>query len=256
MIVVFSDLDGTLLDHETYDFSPARPALDLLARLGIPLILASSKTEAEMRPIAAAMGLDFPMIVENGAGVAESDGTAGDDREVYLRIRETLAELPPSLSSRFTGFGDWDTQEVARRTGLPFEAAERARQRRFSEPGIFSGTPEQRAAFDRHIEQAGFLAVQGGRFLTIMPQTSKADRMAEIAARYSGGSGERVKTIALGDAANDLAMLEMADTGVIISNPAHAALPVTEREKNGFILRSTLPGPSGWNEMILKLVTG
>ncbi|MBR0555943.1 HAD-IIB family hydrolase [Ciceribacter sp. L1K23] len=256
MIVVFSDLDGTLLDHETYDFSPAMPALDLLSRLDIPLVLASSKTEAEMRPIAAAMGLSFPMIVENGAGVAHTGDGSGDDRETYTRIRNFLETLPSALSRRFAGFGDWSTAEVSRRTGLPTEAAERARQRRFSEPGLFSGTPDEKAGFLERLDNAGFTATQGGRFLTIMPKTSKAERMVDIATRYGNEAGTAITTIALGDAANDLAMLQAADTGVIIANPAHAPLPVTERERKGFIVRSTLPGPSGWNEMILKLVTG
>jgi len=43
-LVVFSDLNGTLLDHETYDWTPAKPALDRLARQGCPVILSSSKT--------------------------------------------------------------------------------------------------------------------------------------------------------------------------------------------------------------------
>ena len=41
---IFSDLDGTLLDHDTYGYEPARPALALLGRKNIPLILCSSKT--------------------------------------------------------------------------------------------------------------------------------------------------------------------------------------------------------------------
>ena len=30
-VMVFTDLDGTLMDHETYDVAPAKPALDALA---------------------------------------------------------------------------------------------------------------------------------------------------------------------------------------------------------------------------------
>ena len=66
-LIVFTDLDGTLLDHETYSLEPARPALDRLASEGIPLILASSKTAAEIDRLRAEIGCaDFPAIVENG----------------------------------------------------------------------------------------------------------------------------------------------------------------------------------------------
>ena len=67
-MIVFSDLDGTLLDHETYSFEPARPALDRLKREGHVLVLASSKTAAEIAPLRDAMGFSHcPAIVENGA---------------------------------------------------------------------------------------------------------------------------------------------------------------------------------------------
>lgn len=259
MKLVFTDLDGTLLDHDSYSFEAARPALDLLALRGIPVILASSKTEAEMRPIAEAIGITHPMIVENGAGVVgldtETAFSKGHLQSPYSAIRSFLRELPKELGACFEGFGDWDVARVASETGLPFTAAERARQRHFSEPGRFTGTEVQRQAFIALLDAQGFSAVQGGRFFTLMPKTSKAERMAEVVAHYQRLSGgEIIRTVALGDAPNDLAMLEAADCGIIIANPAHKALPVTEREERGFILRSEQIGPEGWNIMIHQLV--
>lgn len=257
MTIVFSDLDGTLLDHDSYSFEAARPALDLLKARGIPLILASSKTEAEMRPIAEAIGISHPMIVENGAGVVGLPGLGcADDHSLspYNRLRDFLRELPKELRACFAGFGDWDIAQVAAETGLSPEAAERAKARQFSEPGLFSGTAGQRQEFVARLDAQGFTAVQGGRFFTLMPKTSKAERMAEVVAHYRQQSGAPVRTVALGDAPNDLAMLEAADCGIIIANPAHTPLPVTERERQGFIQRSAFPGPEGWNHMIHQLV--
>jgi mannosyl-3-phosphoglycerate phosphatase len=68
-MVVFTDLDGTLLDHETYSYSPALEALDLLERQRIPLILCSSKTRAEIELIQGNLRLRHPFISENGGGV-------------------------------------------------------------------------------------------------------------------------------------------------------------------------------------------
>lgn len=258
MKLVFTDLDGTLLDHDSYSFEAARPALDLLAARGIPVILASSKTEAEMRPIAQAIGISHPMIVENGAGVVGlgdgSDAAANQTMSPYSQLRSVLRELPKELRVCFEGFGDWDVARVAEETGLPPASAELARQRRFSEPGHFSGTEAQKRAFVEFLDLHGFTAVQGGRFFTLMPKTSKAERMAEVVDHYRRASGEAITTVALGDAPNDLAMLEAADCGIIISNPAHHPLPVSEREKQGAILRSEAAGPKGWNIMIHQLV--
>ncbi|MCJ8239491.1 HAD-IIB family hydrolase [Peteryoungia algae] len=258
MMLVFTDLDGTLLDHGSYSFEAARPALDLLKARGIPVILASSKTEAEMRPIADAIGIAHPMIVENGAGVvglpSEAAGTDDNSSSPYKHLRAILRDLPKELSACFEGFGDWDAEEVSRKTGLSHASAVLARQRRFSEPGLFSGTDGQKQAFLDFLDRRGFTAVQGGRFFTLMPKTSKAERMAEVVAHYQSSLGTPVRTVALGDAPNDLAMLEAADCGIIIANPAHQPLPVTERERQGNILRSQQAGPEGWNIIIHQLV--
>ena len=67
--LVVSDLDGTLLDEETYDLAPARPGIEALGEHGVGLVLCSSKTRAEMEPLAADLGLDTPLIVENGGAI-------------------------------------------------------------------------------------------------------------------------------------------------------------------------------------------
>lgn len=252
MIAVFTDLDGTLLDHDTYSFAAALPALAALQARAIPLVLASSKTEAEMRPIADALRLETPMIVENGAGIVGLGPDEGEDDSVYGRIRAVLATLP--LAHHFKGFGDWSVEEVARETGLTPEKAALARLRRFSEPGRWAGTEDERLAFTARLATHGLTAVQGGRFFTIMPPVSKADAMRRVAAWLGESWPSPVFTMALGDAPNDLAMLEAADLGVIIANPHHEVLPVTQRERSGHILRSRLPGPAGWNEAILTFL--
>ena len=69
-LLVFTDLDGTLIDHDTYDWTPAKPAIEALKKFSAGLVLASSKTAAEMGPLRAKIGANrWPAIVENGAGV-------------------------------------------------------------------------------------------------------------------------------------------------------------------------------------------
>ena len=68
-LVVFSDLDGTLLDHYTYSFEDARPALGRLRAAGVPLVLCTSKTRAEIAPLRDALRNTHPFISENGGAV-------------------------------------------------------------------------------------------------------------------------------------------------------------------------------------------
>ncbi|MFH1490792.1 MAG: HAD-IIB family hydrolase, partial [Pseudomonadota bacterium] len=67
--MIFTDLDGTLLDHETYEWKEAEPALNRCKLLRIPLILVSSKTRAEINVIRNELGLTAPFISENGGGI-------------------------------------------------------------------------------------------------------------------------------------------------------------------------------------------
>jgi hypothetical protein len=57
-LLVFSDLDGSLLDIHTYEWQPAMPWLDRLQDNQVPVILCSSKTAAEMLDIQQDLGLE------------------------------------------------------------------------------------------------------------------------------------------------------------------------------------------------------
>ncbi|TCO71263.1 HAD-IIB family hydrolase [Rhodovulum euryhalinum] len=248
--LVFSDLDGTLLDHEDYAHDPAAPALARLRAAGVPVILASSKTAAEIAPLRAELGLsDHPAIVENGAGVLEPGAEAPDDPGRHGELRAALARLPASLRAAFQGFGDWDLAMLARRTGLPRAEAELAARRRHSEPGLWRGSDAQKAALVAALAAQGITAREGGRFLTLSFGGTKASRMAEIAARYGSPF-----TVALGDAPNDVEMLETADLGFVIANPHRPPLPELSGEAEGRIVRIDAAGPEGWNRAMERVI--
>ena len=96
--VFFTDLDGTLLDHATYDFSPALPALSALKERKIPLILASSKTGSEITELRSLLGLNqWPAIIENGAGELAPDSSAPTDSGSYQKLRQIL--IPEGYNS-------------------------------------------------------------------------------------------------------------------------------------------------------------
>ncbi|TCP44270.1 HAD-IIB family hydrolase [Rhodovulum marinum] len=249
-LLVFTDLDGTLLDHEDYSHEAAAPALAHLRAAGVPVVLASSKTAAEIAPLRAELGLaDCPAIVENGAGVLNPGAGAPVDSGRYCELRAVLKRLPASLRAAFQGFGDWDLAMIARRTGLPRAEAELAAQRRFSEPGLWRGSPAQKEAFLAALAAQGIGAREGGRFLTLSFGGTKASRMAEIAARYGTPF-----TVALGDAPNDIEMLEGADLGFVIANPHRPALPPLAGEAEGRIVRIDAPGPKGWNAAVERVI--
>lgn len=248
-LLVFTDLDGTLLDHGSYSYAPAMPALSRLKRLSVPLVLASSKTAAEISVLHAELGLgDAPGIVENGAGLYRP-GLAAADHDDYDRLRAALDGLPAQLRAQYVGFGDMSVGEVADVTGLPAASAELAKARQFSEPGQWLGDEAGQADFLAALEEQGIKARRGGRFLTLSFGATKADRMSEITAERGADI-----TIALGDAPNDVEMLQTATHGVIIKNDHGAALPALPGEATGHIHRTDAPGPTGWNRAVNHLL--
>ncbi|MEQ8480957.1 MAG: HAD-IIB family hydrolase [Hoeflea sp.] len=253
-LIVFSDLDGTLLDHETYSHAAAAEALAGLRETGVPLILASSKTAAEIAPLRAELG--FPhceAIVENGAGILEPHESGDEASGTHDRLLSTIAGLPPELTAQFRGFSNWTDAEVSARTGLSTEQAARARKRQFSEPGLWSGSNAELDRFRELLDAEGIRAQQGGRFMTLSFDSDKALRMTEIIDRYRNSRHEPF-ALALGDAGNDIGMLEAAALGVIIPNSGHGGIPRLAGEANGQIIRETLEGPAGWNNAVLQML--
>lgn len=243
-LVVFTDLDGTLLDHDSYRWDAAEPALNRLAALEIPVILASSKTAAEMTILQRDLSLArYPAIVENGSGVI---GLGEQDQcPTYDALRRTLDAVPPDLRRQYRGFADMSVAEVSSLTGLTEDQAQRAMQRDFSEPGLWSGSDDALEQFQTVLAAHGVTAQRGGRFLTLSFGRTKADAMISVIAAL-----KPERTLALGDAPNDIAMLEQADHGVIVVNPHRAAMPILAGESEGRITRTIRPGPEGWNHAV------
>ncbi|WP_420408273.1 HAD-IIB family hydrolase [Hoeflea sp.] len=252
-LIVFTDLDGTLLDHDSYSHAAAADALAVLREKGVPLVLASSKTAAEIAPLRSELGFDHcEAIVENGAGILEPHDSGDGASETHKRLLSAVASLPPELTALFRGFSDWTDEEVSERTGLSVDQAALARRRQFSEPGLWSGSDEERERFRALLDKKGIRPQQGGRFMTLSFGSDKALRLTEIIDRYRR-SGYEPFALALGDAGNDIGMLEAADLGVIIPNPSHGGIPPLDGEAGGKIIRETLEGPAGWNQAVLRL---
>lgn len=257
-LLIISDLDGTLLNHENYRWEAARPALEKLELGGIPLILNSSKTAPEIRRVRQELGNSAPFIVENGAAVVIPAHTFGNPGEQVVNFGASRSDVLKVLGAqrqagaRFRGFEDMSAQELADLTGLDDASARMAKDRLGTEPLLWEGSEDELAEFQTALRAENLRLVQGGRFYHAMGVFDKADGARFLLEKYREQSGDQpVIAIALGDSPNDQQMLESADIPVVIRgiHSDEVQLPSAKHA-----MRSIKPGPEGWNECVLNLL--
>ncbi len=245
--MVVTDLDGTLLDHDDYSWEPAAASVATLADHEVPLILASSKTLAEMRRLAGELGLTQPLIVENGAAVAWPENgdyrveTMGTPREELI---EVIHQLRADHSWQFSGFSDWSASDLSEDCGLDLEHAALALDRHGTEPLVWQDSEDAYAQFLVEIEAQDLRAVRGGRYIHVMGEFDKADGLKLVAEALGAERAIPLKILAFGDSPNDEAMLSAADVAVRIRSRKSADMKV----QAPLLLQPTQPGPYGWAE--------
>jgi mannosyl-3-phosphoglycerate phosphatase len=265
-IVVFTDLDGTLLDAETYSFTGAQPAIEELRRRGIPLVACTSKTAAETRHFLRHLESDAPYIVESGAGIylprGWGEGLGPKDRMSkgscrlslgadYSEVLEAMEEIRVQTGGAVRGFHDMAPEEIAQRTGLPLELATLAKGREFDEPFLLlreqQGWPFDLEAVAR---RRGLALTKGGRFWHLHGDTDKGRAVEVVKSLYRTPDGQ-LGTIGAGDSAMDLPLLQAVDIPVIVAKPDGEYDPALVQNVARPVL-SGRPGPAGWSKGVLE----
>ncbi|MGD8534212.1 MAG: mannosyl-3-phosphoglycerate phosphatase [Candidatus Aminicenantes bacterium] len=264
LFLIFTDLDGTLLDHDTYSFEPALPALKALKEKNIPLIICTSKTRAEIEKWRLELHNDHPFIAENGGAIYIPKGyfphTFCFEREKnnylaielgtpYAQLRDILNRIRNSLQLELKGFGDLSPEEVARLCGFSPEDAKLAKKREYDEPFLL----EEESAINKIQKMASLSNLQvtrGGRFFHLMGENDKGEALRLLTDMYRKKT-EHIETLALGDSLSDLPMLRAADHPVLVQKPEGSYDP--EVKLPNLYLAPGI-GPAGWNESVLKLL--
>ncbi|MDG0969367.1 MAG: HAD-IIB family hydrolase [Porticoccaceae bacterium] len=267
--IIFTDLDGSLLDHNTYSHEPAALLLNKLEQMGIPVIIVSSKTAAEILPLRELLKNKHPFITENGAGIyVPSDHFSAVEkpdrsqeyltnlsisptREVWLKLLDLQAtEFKTEYQTFYTLYKREGPEAISRITGLSVTNAILANQREFSETIVWLSTESRKLAFIEALSAQGATIHEGGRFLSITGPVDKGQAIQTLTELYHRQDNiHYCETLAIGDSKNDIAMLEKADSALIIRSPYHHP-PRLQRSKNLTI--SQKHGPEGWVSGVTK----
>ena len=262
-LLIFTDLDGSLLDHDSYSFKGAEVALRRLHELAVPLILTSSKTRAEIQKLQNRLGLNEAFITENGGGIFLPPGHPLQDLKDLQQINGhrgkqfgisygEIRKIFCKFSKRYglKGFGDMTVEEVIGHTGLAREEAILARQRDFSEPFLFVAEPSPEE-LKTELADYAMTVTRGGRFYHLISAgQDKGRAVAETRGLFQAGLQDRLTTIGVGDAENDYSMLKAVDIPVLIPRPdgSYSNMAVAGLRKAPF------PGSKGWGISIMAVL--
>lgn len=266
--VVFTDLDGTLLEERTYSFEAAHPALARLKELGCPLVFCTSKTFAECRTLQRRMGVEGALIVENGGCVYLPPNlvASSDPREhsswkriplgvPYSELRRHLSEVREEIGLNILGMGDAGPEFLKMHCNLAHEDALEAMQREFDEPFLLQ-TSEVSAIgrMFKAFADRGLQVSQGGRFYHLSGNSDKG-RAVKLLTSLLREAGLACQTAGLGDSPNDIPMLAAVQQPFLVMRPGGFHDPTVIKALFGIRL-IPLEGPRGWNQAINELLSG
>ena len=263
--IIFSDLDGTLLDHKTYSFKAAQESLEYINQNNIPLILVSSKTRPEIEYYQKELSLlEFPFVVENGAAIYTNQEYFNQVQEHEIvdklwRYRfgppfEELKKILDTISEKhkytIRGFHNASISEIIELTGLDRKRAEESVNREFSIPLFYDDIAEE--ILKKEIVSYNLTILYGGRFMHLLGKSNKGDALKFIMQGYRlKYPGIKFLSLALGDSPNDFDMLAAADSAVLVKRYDDSYASITPKAE---IILSPGIGPVGWNESVLSIL--
>ena len=269
-LVVLTEVGGCLVDHVDLSHAAADAALDRLKQAGVPVVLCSSKTRAELERLRQELGLNDPFISENGGALFAPigafrfplSGRAGRDshdvvefgkphREVLEVLRRVAAREGVPVST----FSDMSVQDVADECGLTLAAARLAKLREYDEPyRVVTSDPAARPRLCKALRSAGLRCANGGRYDHVTSGSNKGLAAVFLRRCYERQWGH-VTTVGLGDAVNDVELLKAVDVPVVVRGPDAEATAELAAQIRGAHVTAAI-GPAGWSEAVVAILDG
>jgi mannosyl-3-phosphoglycerate phosphatase len=265
-LVIFTDLDGTLLDANTYSYGISLPVIRLVKEKGIPLVFCSSRTRAEQEVLRSDLSVEDPFIVEDGAALYvprdyfpfeyeysfhTEDYLISEFGTPYADVREALLVVKSETGADLVGYGDLSVDEVARITGLDREAARRAKQRDYQET-IVSGIDScNLESVTMVLRRLGLNITRGGKFFSIGSSKGKG-MAAQMLMGLMATKEPGLRAAAIGDSQNDASLLDVVDLPFLVQKPGGSweAMQIPD------LIRVPEVGPSGWASAVTVLLGG
>ena len=254
MKIIFTDLDGTLLDHTNYSFSAAKKGLQMIQHQNIPLIFCTSKTKAEIMYWQKQIKNHHPFISENGGGLFipidyfSFSFEFNEKIDSYYLIRfgapqDKLKKVMKELEQKFNleSFLSMNINTLMEKTDLPLKQAKLSSKREFDIPFVLSDETDEKRVIN-YIYDHGLQCTKGGRFYHLMGDNHKGKAVSKLI-RLFKRKFDSISTIGIGDSENDFSMLTQVDHGYLVKKPDNTFASNEFKHSDGI-------GPAGWQNVI------
>lgn len=244
--IVFTDLDGTLLEEDGSVSAEALAVLGELRGRGVHVVPLTSKTQRELKGWLRVLDAGDAGAFENGAGILfEGKCEILPGAVVARDLRPVLDTLRRETGLPLFPFEEIPDGAMTRLTGLSPAEAAAAREREYDVPFV---APEEAAEQLRRAPlPPGLRLSRGGRFWHLSGAHDKADALRALLARFGGG-----ETIGFGDASNDATFLAAVDRAVLVPRPSGVDAALAERFPGAVV--APAPAGAGWAAAVRRLV--
>ena len=252
-IIIFTDLDGSLLNKDTFRFDEIEDYFRELISIGIKIIPNSSKTESELLYFNKEYNLNLSFIAENGSSINGLN-------LIHKNLPETISlgrtvdkiydiyskNIPHVLEQKVIFISKLDKREQEKILGLSLHKVKLAMDRKYSIPVQFKGSEVEKNEFIKIMNDAGLTVQTGGRIMTICDKVNKSEAIIKTLELISNKIQNDIITIGVGDNQNDIDMLSETDYSCLVKNDNFDTSLINIDN----LIKSSKPSPLGWADVI------
>ena len=251
-ILIFTDLDGSLLHRDTFKFDPIKDYIKSLLDNGIIVIPNSSKTEKEIENFNEELGTKLPFISENGSAIHGLNliNQNFPTKIILSREKEELLKIfnektPEKLLNKCVQISKLSKIEQEKIFGQKDDKLKDALKRKYTLPFVFNGNNSEKNKLLKSLSNNSLTLQEGGRVLNLCDNINKIKSMNRII-KILKKTEDKIKTIAVGDNYNDLEMLKNSDVPCLVFNDQFKL----DKINIDNLIFSNKPSPEGWADVI------
>ena len=251
-LIIFTDLDGSLLHRETFKFDPIKDYIKDLINNEIIIIPNSSKTEKEIEKFNEELGVELPYISENGSLISGLNliNSNFPNKIILSREKEELLEIfnlkvPEKIKNKCLLISKLDKKKQEKIFGQKDDRLNDVLSRKYTLPFLFNGEKKDKNRLIKILSSNSLTLQEGGRVLNLCDNVNKVKSMNKVI-KILKKTKNKIKTIAVGDNYNDLDMLKNCDIPCLVFNDQFKLDQINIDN----LIFSNKPSPEGWADVI------